>query len=408
MNTESKMIFEAYGTIYRGDKTEQDSKDYSMNLVPFMGIIHKLAKGTFDTDSDQDLVSKGELQGIFEVEVVDGHRQVVLTNDAIKVIGDMHPELKDKFWECGKCKADYAGCGAAKHNHQENAEGNTGKKRLKYDYEWVTAFLPRDLDISNRAGQEKVLDLAFKETLRLLVPDRKNPRLAANNMFGDEDFPGEIISQYAHYQQHGFPDASEDGWYASEDEDAEDRSVQPGGSIEDITDVQNKSVHLLKQHGFHVNKVSNAHAEQMGGPVVYMGKKTGAMHQVAEVDPQGMINEEPPEEYVQNYVHDEDAENAQPADVSNEVRIKLGQACNIVKGLIELLDNTPSGQTPYNEMAMTHLANLEEDLKELSMILQDRMLGKEENAEDEDSEERSNAQHAAIAISLQKAGKKPS
>jgi len=92
------------------------------------------------------------------------------------------------------------------------------KERLKYDYEWVTAFLPRDIDISNRAGEDKVLDLAFQETLKRLVPNRKNPRLAARNMFGDEDFPMEIISQYAWYQEHGFPDATEDGWYAVEED----------------------------------------------------------------------------------------------------------------------------------------------------------------------------------------------
>ena len=69
-------------------------------------------------------------------------------------------------------------------------------------------------------------------------------------------------------------------------------------------------------------------------------------------------------------------ENAGSVDVSNEIRIKLGQAYNIVKGLIALLDKTPSGQTPYNEMAITHLVNLQEDLKELTMILQDRMLKK--------------------------------
>jgi len=69
-------------------------------------------------------------------------------------------------------------------------------------------------------------------------------------------------------------------------------------------------------------------------------------------------------------------ENAGSVDVSNEIRIKLGQAYNIVKGLIELLDKTPTGQTPYNEMAITHLANLEEDIKTLSQILQDRMLRK--------------------------------
>jgi hypothetical protein len=165
------------------------------------------------------------------------------------------------------------------------------KERLKYDYEWVTAFLPRDIDIDNKEGENKVLNLAFQETLRLLVPNRKNPRLAAHNMFGDEDFPMEIISQYAWYQKHGFPDASSDGWY----------------------DVQ--------------------HTE-------------------------------------------ENAENTQPADVSNEIRIKLGQAYNIVKGLIEMVDNTPAEQTPYNEMAITHLVNLQEDLKELTMMLQDRMLNK--------------------------------
>jgi hypothetical protein len=120
MNKDTQMLFEAYGTMYRGPKTEQDSKDYGMNITPFMHIIHKLSKGTFDTDSDQDLVAKGELQGIFEVDTVDGHRQVVLTNDAIEVIGAMHSELKDKFWECGKCKADYAGCGAAKHDQEKS------------------------------------------------------------------------------------------------------------------------------------------------------------------------------------------------------------------------------------------------------------------------------------------------
>jgi hypothetical protein len=126
MNNDCMMIYEAYGTMYRGPKTEQDSKDYSMNLTQYMHIIMKLAQGTFDTDSEQDAVSKGELQGIFEVDTVDGHRQVVLTNDAINVIGAKYPELKDKFWECGKCKADYAACGAAKHD-EEQEEGDLMK-----------------------------------------------------------------------------------------------------------------------------------------------------------------------------------------------------------------------------------------------------------------------------------------
>ena len=126
MNKDCNMIYESYGTMYRGSKTEQDSKDYSMNIAPYMHIIKQLSRGAFDTDSEQDLVSKGELQGIFDVEVVNGKRQVVLTNDAVKKIEQMHPELKGKFWECGKCKADYKGCGDAKHDHEEE-EGDLMK-----------------------------------------------------------------------------------------------------------------------------------------------------------------------------------------------------------------------------------------------------------------------------------------
>jgi hypothetical protein len=121
------------------------------------------------------------------------------------------------------------------------------------------------------------------------------------------------------------------GYDASED--AEDRSVQPGGAIEDITDIQRQSMDLLKQHGFHVNKVSNAHAEQQGGPMVYMGRKTGVMHQVAEVDPQGMINEETPEEYLANHVHAEDAEGVvkQPYNAMTH----LTQAANHIRHILQ-------------------------------------------------------------------------
>jgi hypothetical protein len=115
--------------------------------------------------------------------------------------------------------------------------------------------------------------------------------------------------------------------------DAPDRSVQPGGAMDDITDVQNKSVHVLKDHGFHVHKVSNAHAEQQGGPVVYMGKRTGAMHQVAEVDPQGMINDESLEDYLANHVHAEDAEAS--AKTSYNAMTHLTQAANHIRHILQ-------------------------------------------------------------------------
>jgi hypothetical protein len=117
-------------------------------------------------------------------------------------------------------------------------------------------------------------------------------------------------------------------------QNATDRSVQAGGSIEDITDIQKQSMNMLQQHGFRVNKVSNAHAEQQGGPMVYMGKRTGAMHQVAEVDPQGMINEETPEEYVANHVHAEDAEGASKPFQYNAMT-HLTQAANHIRHILQ-------------------------------------------------------------------------
>ena len=134
---------------------------------------------------------------------------------------------------------------------------------------------------------------------------------------------------------------------------AQDRSVQAGGSIEDVTDAQKQSMNMLQQHGFHVNKVSNAHAEQMGGPMVYMGKKTGMMHQVAEVDPQGMINEETPEEYVQNHVHAEDAEGAGiNKKQQNKFHAKLDALVHDTFGKRKS-ENAEGAKQPYN--AMTHL-----------------------------------------------------
>jgi hypothetical protein len=76
-----------------------------------------------------------------------------------------------------------------------------------------------------------------------------------------------------------------------------------------------------------------------------------------------------------------DSKFTKPVNMSDSIKTQLGQAHGIIKGLIETLDKTSTQQTPYNEMAITHLVNLEEDLKELSVMLKDRMLNKSENAE---------------------------
>jgi hypothetical protein len=105
MNKDNYLIFESYIKNLRESITD---------VSKYKDIIDKLSKGEFDTESQKDLVDTGVRENIFNVEVVDGKRQVVLTNAAIKQIENQYPDLKDKFWECGKCKADYPGCGEAK------------------------------------------------------------------------------------------------------------------------------------------------------------------------------------------------------------------------------------------------------------------------------------------------------
>jgi len=103
----------------------------SLHITKYKHIIDQLAKGAFDTESEQEQVDQGASEGIFDVQVVNGSRQVVLTNAAVKTIGDVYPELKGKFWDCGRCKADYKGCGDAKHHHAENEERRLDPKCWK-------------------------------------------------------------------------------------------------------------------------------------------------------------------------------------------------------------------------------------------------------------------------------------
>jgi hypothetical protein len=101
------------------------------HISKYKHIIDQLAKGAFDTESEQEQVDQGASEGIFDVEVVDGKRHVVLTNAAVEKIEQMYPELKGKFWECGRCKADYKGCSDAKHDHAEDEERRLDPKCWK-------------------------------------------------------------------------------------------------------------------------------------------------------------------------------------------------------------------------------------------------------------------------------------
>jgi hypothetical protein len=105
MNQDNKLLFEAYRNIY--EQTDLDVSKYR-------SIIDQLARGEFNTESEKDLVNQGTQEGVFDVTVKNGKREVVLTNKAVSHIEKIYPHLQGKFWECGRCKADYPGCGEAK------------------------------------------------------------------------------------------------------------------------------------------------------------------------------------------------------------------------------------------------------------------------------------------------------
>ena len=299
------------------------------------------------------------------------------------------------------------------HNHQldhKKVLGDDNKHNIKYTYELAVANLPRDIDVSDRPGQERVINLAYHELVKAFEGKYKNPRLAAANAF-DEDLPMEIISQYKHYQQHGFPgenreenaesadekkervqrkwDMNKKRWakwkaenpeaaamHAAKKAKSEDAENEPHGYPQGITAIQNTLINELKKRGFTLTRISHEDKERDKYPTVFMSRKSNFMHSVVEISGMGEINGEHYKAYLAGSNNSEDAESVRPSDVSDVIRAKLSQAYSIVKGLIDMLDRTPSGQTPYNEMAITHIVNLEEDVKTLSQILQDRMLKK--------------------------------
>jgi len=112
---------------------------------------------------------------------------------------------------------------------------------------------------------------------------------------------------------------------------SENAEHAPHGYPQGITAIQNLLINQLKKHGFTLTKISHADNQRDAYPVVFMMRSRGPMHNVAEIDGMGQINDEPYADYLKNLKHDA-----------------------------------------------------------------------------EEAEARSNAQHAAIAIALQKAGKKPS
>lgn len=67
---------------------------------------------------------------------------------------------------------------------------------------------------------------------------------------------------------------------------------------DNLTPEQEHTVNKLLNNKYRINKISHQHAEQDGGPTVYMNSYSGASMSVAEVSPDGMVNGSPVDAFI--------------------------------------------------------------------------------------------------------------
>ena len=112
---------------------------------------------------------------------------------------------------------------------------------------------------------------------------------------------------------------------------------EPHGYPQGMTAIQNVLINQLKKHGFELTKISHTDKERDKYPTVFMHKKHGAMHKIAEIEGMGTINGAPYEEYMADLKNseDEDAENRLTynpmnglAKTAHEIRDMLHGAAN--------------------------------------------------------------------------------
>ena len=96
----------------------------------------------------------------------------------------------------------------------------------------------------------------------------------------------------------------------------------PGG----VTAIQNLLINQLNKHGFALTKIHHADKDRDKYPTVFMHKKDGPMHKIAEIDGMGTINGEPYEEYMADLKNSAD-EDAESADEKKE-RVQRGWDMN--------------------------------------------------------------------------------
>lgn len=105
----------------------------------------------------------------------------------------------------------------------------------------------------------------------------------------------------------------------------------PGG----VTAIQNTLMNELKKRGYELTKISHTDKERDKYPTVFMHKKDGPMHTVAEISGVGEINGENFKDYMNNIDGEENAESPARYDAmpglektANQIRDLLQGAAN--------------------------------------------------------------------------------
>lgn len=75
---------------------------------------------------------------------------------------------------------------------------------------------------------------------------------------------------------------------------------------DNLTPEQEHTVNMLLNNKYRISKISHQHAEQDGGPTVYMNSYSGPSMSVAEVSPDGMVNGSPVDAFLGDIEQDGD------------------------------------------------------------------------------------------------------
>ena len=171
----------------------------------------------------------------------------------------------------------------------------------------------------------------------------------------------------------------------------ENAENEPHGYPQGMTAIQNALINVLKKHGFKLNKIGHADKDRDAYPTVFMVRKSGPMHKVAEIDGMGAINGEHYEKYVadlkdeaeldelhgrgeaEHYAHkEEDAESDATQRIVKQTKMLINNALRNVFAAIETLDGVDS--LPYASEVDALMVNLDEEVARLMDALDEKML----------------------------------